>query len=192
MQKQEEAQWKFPDLTYLAGDKLKNDGHNTELILQAEQINNLLQQLESKEIKIDDLKQELAQLHKHIEDLNESREQLFIKFQDAIQTSLQRIREDGLCLVKKMTRLIINRELSMDDSLLKEILDHLLTKMNNDSSITVEVSIFDFAALSKLPYAKPVTLIENMNLKAGDIVIKNHQQGLVFDIDAAINEMLGL
>lgn len=191
MQTKDETLWKFPEVTYLAGDKLNDHGHSTQLIAQAEEISELTKQLVNRDKQIEELKLKNNELTTQVQQINESKRDLYLKFEDAAQTMMRQVKEDGVELIRKLTRILINKELTNNADIIKEIFENMITRMNDESTITVEVSSHDYAELDKLPHGKPVTLIENMNLKPGDMIVKNNQKGMIFNIDEAISAMLG-
>lgn len=191
MRKNEDIIWKFPDLNYLSSDNITSHGGNTELFLKQEQIANLNFSLTQKEERITELTAKIEQLTKEINDVKSSNEKMFVSFQDAVQDLFKQVKNDGLNIVTKLTRLLINHELKTDHSIVKEILDQMLSKITDNSHIYVELSPSDFSVMREYPQNKPISIIENINLKPGNIVVKQQYTGFIYDIDDAINDILG-
>lgn len=191
MQKSDEGMWKFPDLNYLSSDNLATHGGNTELFLKQEQIGNLNLLLQQKEEQIAELTAQLENLNIQMNEMKTANEQMFLSFQDAVQDLFKQVKHDGLAIVKKLTRLLINHELKTDPALVKEILEQMLAKITDSSPIFVELSPSDFSVMKDYPQNKPISIIENINLRPGNIVVKQQNRGLIYDIDDVINDMLG-
>ncbi len=191
MQKSEDVMWKFPELNYLSGDSVSHHGSTTEIMLKNEKISELTQCIAVKDELIKELTAKVEQLTQENALMNQSKEKMYADFQDAVHDLFKQVKQDGLTLVSKLTRLLINREIKTDPNLVKDLLNHLLDKVTDQSQIFVEVSPADFSMLKDFPQSKPISLIENIKLEPGNIIIKQHHQGMIYDIDSAIKDLLG-
>jgi len=182
--------WSFPDMEYLS----EGGAVASQLKFEIKKLENRINEL-TNELNLKNKEIEQQRIFMEAVNAKQSEQQVsFDKCLEKLTGSLPQLNNDHILLVtnvvKMLVKKIIYKELDKDDKIIKKMLSDLLEQINQEGSLTVEVSQKDFSILSQSKLAKNIKLIMREGLQPGDITVLAESSAYVQRIGQMIDTIV--
>ncbi len=183
--------WVFPDVSYMVEDGLGNYAINSQIRLQQDKIEELTASLASKEKDIEDLVGEIYKLNERIELHKATEQKMLLKIDKQIKLVTDRITQDSIAVIKKVTKKIISDEFINNSEAIKSLVTDVVSQIRSDDYITIELARVNYEHLKDAVFEQKVKIVENKSLQPGDVIATCNTAGLMMKIEDALERYLG-